>query len=306
MPLPSGRIERPLAAASASTARMVMPRKLGTRGPCGLGGAGGDGRRRADRRTCEPTAFSGRGLRARHRGLPRHRLFQDVMSERVQVGDRQVVQIVGVLRDQCRRRDVLRQVLGNVEDAQRFAGHDFENRRRGLAAESGFAVRAVQRHHHHHLRIGDRREAHVRAVVGVGVVLGGVIEDLRGAGLAAAGIAGQAGAAAGADEHHAFHHLAHRDGVLGLEDAHRGCYGLRAIAALQHQARLHQHAAIGDDRRGLRQLQRGHADFLAHAIPTPATSCPSAPAGTPCRAIRRAAAGPSSDRSRSASCSRTC
>ena len=40
MPLPSGRIDRPLAAASASTARMVIPRKFGTRGPCGAGVAG--------------------------------------------------------------------------------------------------------------------------------------------------------------------------------------------------------------------------------------------------------------------------
>ena len=52
-------------------------------------------------------------------------------------------------------------------------------------------VRPVQRHHHHDRRIRHRREPQERSVVGVGVVLGGEVEDLRRSGLAAHRVPGQ-------------------------------------------------------------------------------------------------------------------
>src|SRR5271166_3494972 len=89
-----------------------------------------------------------------------------------------------------------------------------------------------------------------------------VIEDLRGAGLATGGVAGNVSVTVsgtvGLDDD-AFHHAAHGDGGLRLEYSLRRLYGRVA-----HQAGLHAKAAVGDDGTGLRKLNRGDADLMAH------------------------------------------
>ena len=175
MPLPSGRRQSPCAAASASTARMVIPRKLGT----------------AARRR------SARQLARRLACIFARRIVEDVAGSLVgESQDRRRPRSSSPgrrglrLGDQRSAGGLFRQILRHIEHAQRFRGHDAW--KTGAAAGRRIPLRRGCRsacHHHHDGRIGHRREAHERAVVGVRIVMRRGIENLRGAGLAAARIA---------------------------------------------------------------------------------------------------------------------
>ena len=91
------------------------------------------------------------------------------------------------------------------------------------------------------------------------------VENLSRSRLAAGGVAGNPGTAlGGAAQHHALHHLAHRNGGLGLQNTPRGIHGRRLAALFENELGFHQQPAVGDRSAGARKLDRRRANLLAH------------------------------------------
>ena len=121
----------------------------------------------------------------------------------------------------CRPSGAQIDVVGNAEVLEHALGNLGEDRRRDAGAVVG-AFGRVQDDGHGEHRVVDRGEAGEGSDVhGLRVGVRGRIDLLRGAGFSAGGVAVELRLFAGAEEHDAFHHLAHLRGGKRGDDAMR-------------------------------------------------------------------------------------